>query len=110
MELLNTRDAAKYLCISAESLMNEYRSGKLIGFKIGGLWRFDRRDLDAYISVRRDEATVAASVRQSHKEGDKKIVPFRKAGRGKPALDRVWTPGKKIQDFCAKQADAGSRR
>jgi len=107
MELLTTKEAARYLCISADSLANERGAGRLIGIKIGGLWRYDRRDLDAYVNGKRDAAALAAHARLQRASG-KKVVRMRPDPRkGQP--DAVWTPGKRIQDACASRTGPASK-
>jgi excisionase family DNA binding protein len=53
--LLRTRDAAHYLSISPWTLRNLVRNGELpvVSDGEGSPWRFDQRDLDAYIERRR---------------------------------------------------------
>jgi len=91
------------LGISKDTLMNEVNAGRLIAFKIGGTWRFDKRDLDAYVDALRDGAALAARKIAQRKESSSKIVHLRKptANAGQ-VIDRVWTPGKKIENVCAK--------
>jgi len=97
--LLNTKEAAKYLNVCPEVLMDEHHSGRLVAFKIGGRWRFDSRDLDQYIDDKRQAAAMAASAKVQKGAG-KKIINLGKAA-GRQQVDRVWLPGKRIGDVCA---------
>lgn len=92
---LFSKEAAEYLRICTDTLMAEQAAGRLIGFKIGGRWRFDVRDLDQYIEdKRRDAHMKAASVASP---GNKK--PMRTSQQ--PSNVR-WYPGFKIEEACAK--------
>ena len=50
--LLDKKDAAKYLSVHPDTVLDEVAKGRLIGFKIASRWRFDKRDLDHYIDQR----------------------------------------------------------
>jgi len=94
--LLDKKEAAKYLSICTDTLMAELGGGRLVGFKIGYRWRFDTRDLDAYVDSKRQEASLHMSAAQSGK-----IKPVKIAGNAKSASS-VWVPGMKIQDYARK--------
>ena len=98
MELLDKRAAAKYLGIHPDTLMSEVRSGRLLGFKIGYRWRFDRRDLDGYVDGRRREAAQAAQAARAPKRN---MVSIRAGVPQHEVRAPVWIPGMKIQDVCA---------
>lgn len=100
--LLDKKQAAKHLTICVDTLMSECHNGRLIGFKIGGRWRFDTRDLDQYIESRRQEASITARAKTQTK--GKNIISIKKVANGsEPPLDRFWMPGKKIEQVCAAQ-------
>jgi len=101
LQLLSKKEAAKYLCISTDTLMAEHAAGRVVGFKIARNWKFDRRDLDSYVGRKRDEATVLASAKQQRRAIGKKVLQMRPNAAAGPPLDHVWTPGKRIQDVCA---------
>jgi hypothetical protein len=101
MDLLTKKKAAGYLCVSAEKLMAEYHAGRVIAFKIGGQGRFGKRDLDEYVKTMRDTAALAARAKSGYRAGEKKIIPLRgAASNAGPRRDRIWTPGKRIEDAC----------
>ncbi|MDQ3751284.1 MAG: helix-turn-helix domain-containing protein [Actinomycetota bacterium] len=55
--LLTLDDVATYLAVSVRQVYSLVRSNELPGIKIGGrgIWRVDRRELDAYVDrLRRD--------------------------------------------------------
>jgi excisionase family DNA binding protein len=54
--LFDKVEAAAYLKVCPDTIMKELHKGSLIGFKVGGQWRFDQRDMDAYIDGKRQDA------------------------------------------------------
>ena len=97
--LMDTKQAAKYLTISVDVLRDEVTSGRLVGFKIGGKWKFDKLDLDAYVDAKRHEAVMRT---KAAKAGKKKVTPLKVHGVADSAIKSAyWIPGMKIQDFCA---------
>jgi excisionase family DNA binding protein len=48
-QLLTFKEAMSYLRVSRSTLYRLMESGQLSGYKVGGLWRFYRKDLLAYI-------------------------------------------------------------
>ncbi len=55
--LLTLDDVATYLAVSVRQVYSLVRSNELPGIKIGGrgIWRVDRRELDAYVDRLRRE-------------------------------------------------------
>jgi excisionase family DNA binding protein len=55
--LLTLEDVATYLNVSASQAYALVRSGKLPGIKLGGrgVWRVDRKELDAYVERLQEE-------------------------------------------------------
>ncbi len=47
--LLTFKEAMSYLRVSRSTLYRLMWSGQLAGYKIGGLWRFYRKDLRAFV-------------------------------------------------------------
>ena len=93
LRLLSKKQAAAILGISTDTLMALSGKGDILGFKVGGQWRFDERDICNYIGKQRQRAiyrTVAAHTKtkaQRHTQATNGIVP-------------TWAPGMKIQDVC----------
>ncbi len=90
--LFDKAEAAAYLKVCPDTVMRELHKGSLIGFKVGGQWRFDQRDIDKYIDGKRQDAENRAR---------------RIAGKGrcaKPAnsialpsnIVPVWKPGMNV--------------
>jgi excisionase family DNA binding protein len=51
--LLNIEELADYLRLQKQTIYNWLNQGKIAGIKVGGVWRFDRRDIDAWLRSRR---------------------------------------------------------
>jgi excisionase family DNA binding protein len=59
--LMNIDELADYLRIQRQTIYNWLNQGKIAGIKVGGVWRFDRKDVDDWLRSRR----------RSTKTGDK---------------------------------------
>jgi excisionase family DNA binding protein len=59
--LMNIDELADYLRIQRQTIYNWLNQGKIGGIKVGGVWRFDRKDVDDWLRSRR----------RSTKTGDK---------------------------------------
>jgi excisionase family DNA binding protein len=46
-------ELADYLRLQKQTIYNWLHQGKISGIKVGGVWRFDRRDIDAWLKSRR---------------------------------------------------------
>jgi excisionase family DNA binding protein len=60
--LINIDELADYLRIQKQTIYNWLNQGKITGIKVGGVWRFDRKDIDDWLKSRR----------RSPKSGDKR--------------------------------------
>lgn len=49
-EVLTAEEVAEYLRIHPYTLRRLARAGKLPGFKIGGQWRFDKKQIDKFMN------------------------------------------------------------
>ena len=47
--LMDVNDLAKYLKLQKQTIYNWLGAGKLSGIKVGGVWRFDRREIDRWL-------------------------------------------------------------
>lgn len=56
-EVMDIRQAAKYLGISPDSLYNYAASGVVPAFKLGNRWRFKRSRLDQWMNQQMDGRT-----------------------------------------------------
>jgi prophage regulatory protein len=68
--LLTLEDVATYLSVSVAQVYALVRSGGLTAVKIGGrgIWRVDRRQLDAYVDRLHEEALARGQVTAGRKE------------------------------------------
>ncbi|MBU0469167.1 MAG: helix-turn-helix domain-containing protein [Candidatus Omnitrophica bacterium] len=48
-KLLNVEDLAKYLKLQKQTIYNWLNQGKISGMKIGGVWRFDKKEIDKWL-------------------------------------------------------------
>lgn len=51
--LMDIDELANYLRLQKQTLYNWLHQGKIAGIKVGGVWRFDRREVDAWLKTRR---------------------------------------------------------
>ncbi|MGE4169861.1 MAG: helix-turn-helix domain-containing protein [Candidatus Margulisiibacteriota bacterium] len=48
-DILTVKDVAAYLKLNEKTAYRLAASGKIPGFKIGGTWRFRKKDIDRWI-------------------------------------------------------------
>ena len=51
--LISIDELADYLRLQKQTIYNWLNQGKISGIKVGGVWRFDRRDIDKWLKSRR---------------------------------------------------------
>lgn len=51
--LIDVDELADYLRLKRQTIYNWLNQGKISGIKVGGVWRFDRKDIDAWLKSRR---------------------------------------------------------
>ena len=51
--LLDIDELADYLRLKKQTIYNWLHEGKISGIKVGGVWRFDRKDIDTWLKSRR---------------------------------------------------------
>lgn len=51
--LMNIDELANYLRLRKQTIYNWLYQKKIAGFKVGGVWRFDKREVDAWLRSRR---------------------------------------------------------
>jgi excisionase family DNA binding protein len=59
-EVLTIRDVAEYLKVTEKTVYGLAQQNRIPAFKVGGQWRFRRKDLDAWI----ERGTAGLHVRQ----------------------------------------------
>jgi len=48
-QLLDVEELANYLKLQKQTIYNWLNQGKISGMKIGGVWRFDRQEIDRWL-------------------------------------------------------------
>ncbi len=52
-KLIDIDELADYLKLKKQTIYNWLNQRKITGFKVGGVWRFDRKEIDAWLNSRR---------------------------------------------------------
>lgn len=52
-KLIDIDDLADYLKLKKQTLYNWLHQGKIAGIKVGGVWRFDQREIDHWLRTKR---------------------------------------------------------
>lgn len=52
-KLIDVDELADYLRLKKQTIYNWLHQGKISGIKVGGVWRFDIREVDAWLRSRR---------------------------------------------------------
>jgi len=52
-KLIDIYELADYLRLKKQTIYNWLHEGKISGIKVGGVWRFDRKEVDAWLRSRR---------------------------------------------------------
>lgn len=48
-DIITIKEVAEYLRIKEKTVYDLAAKGKIPGFKVGGSWRFDRKDIEKWI-------------------------------------------------------------
>jgi len=51
--LMNIDELAYFLRLKKQTIYNWLNQGKISGIKVGGVWRFDRREVEAWLKSKR---------------------------------------------------------
>lgn len=51
--LMDLDELADYLRLQKQTIYNWLHQGKIGGIKVGGVWRFDRREVEAWLKTRK---------------------------------------------------------
>lgn len=51
--LMDLDEVANYLRLQKQTIYNWLHQGKISGIKVGGVWRFDRREIDAWLKTKK---------------------------------------------------------
>jgi excisionase family DNA binding protein len=53
--LMNIEELADYLGLRKQTIYNWLYQKKISGFKVGGVWRFDKKEIDLWLKSRKVE-------------------------------------------------------
>ena len=56
--LIDIDELADYLKLKRQTIYNWLHEGKISGIKVGGVWRFDRKDIDAWLKSRKRASRI----------------------------------------------------
>ena len=51
--LMDVEDLARYLKLQKQTIYNWLNQSKITGIKVGGVWRFEKREIDQWLRSRR---------------------------------------------------------
>ena len=51
--LIDIDELAEYLKLKKQTIYNWLNQGKISGIKVGGVWRFDRKDVDNWLKSKK---------------------------------------------------------
>ncbi|MFA5411319.1 MAG: helix-turn-helix domain-containing protein [Candidatus Omnitrophota bacterium] len=51
--LIDIDELADYLKLQKQTIYNWLHQGKISGIKVGGVWRFERREIDAWLKSKK---------------------------------------------------------
>lgn len=57
MNLLDVDDLARYLKLRKQTIYNWLNQRKIAGIKVGGVWRFDKKEVDKWLRSQARKAT-----------------------------------------------------
>lgn len=52
-QLIDVDELADYLRLKKQTIYNWLHQGKITGIKMGGVWRFDRKEIDDWLNSQR---------------------------------------------------------
>ena len=58
-KLIDIDELADYLRLRKQTIYNWLHEGKISGIKVGGVWRFDRKDIDNWLRSKKRESTTS---------------------------------------------------
>ncbi len=51
--LIDIDELAEYLKLKKQTIYNWLSAGKISGIKVGGVWRFERKEIEAWLKTKR---------------------------------------------------------
>lgn len=64
--LMNIDELADYLRLQKQTIYNWLHQKKISGIKVGGVWRFDKKEVDAWLRARRLSCLPRESTAEKH--------------------------------------------
>ena len=61
--LIDIDELADYLRLKKQTIYNWLHLRKISGMKVGGVWRFDRRDIDSWLKSRKRQSKTSGESR-----------------------------------------------
>ena len=62
--LIDIDELADYLKLKKQTIYNWLNQRKISGIKVGGVWRFDRKDIDNWLRSKKRETIASPSAAQ----------------------------------------------
>ena len=59
--LIDIDELAQYLKLKKQTIYNWLSDGKMSGIKVGGVWRFDRKEIDTWLKSKRRVSKTGVS-------------------------------------------------
>jgi excisionase family DNA binding protein len=56
--LIDIDELAEYLKLKKQTIYNWLSDGKISGIKVGGVWRFERKEIEAWLKTKRRVGTT----------------------------------------------------
>ena len=67
--LIDIDELAEYLKLKKQTIYNWLNQRKISGIKVGGVWRFDRKDIDNWLRSKKRES-IASTTSATPTQGD----------------------------------------
>lgn len=81
-QFLNIKQAAEYLGVSTQTVRRRVKAGRLPYRQVGRAYRFEKRDLDNYLNVKKRKNPIKQNKPNAKKINTKKIIENIKRERG----------------------------
>ena len=80
-QLMNVDELAQYLGLQKQTIYNWLHQKKISGIKVGGVWRFDKKEVNAWLRARRLSCSSKDLTPQIKGAPGKKTHLSKEAGR-----------------------------
>jgi excisionase family DNA binding protein len=68
VRLIDIDELADYLKLKRQTIYNWLHQGKISGIKVGGVWRFDRREVDKWLRSRKRLSKELKEIKSGEKQ------------------------------------------